>query len=168
MRGGQRHFDSDPAALAAAGIPVAPTPPEWSWTPTQFQQAIRDLHASGVDLSSGRIRQMHRDLFYAARDRLGSWRKEVEGAGLEYDLIRRARSWSPQAILDRLRELHNAGTDLRAGTLQRTDVPLNGAVQRYFGTLRRAVGPSGSRTPRTLHAQWDTGRNRRCSKHCGS
>ena len=82
-----------------------------------------------------------------------------ESIGVNYKTVYRPREWSEQAIVNRLHELHAAGADLRAGSLQKADIPLSGAIQRYFGTLRRAMeaailpynpGPSassGSRAP---------------------
>jgi hypothetical protein len=58
---------------------------------------------------------------------------------LNYQAIRRAREWSKEAIVERLHELHKAGVKLRAGVIQENDIPLSGAVQRYFGTLRNAL-----------------------------
>jgi hypothetical protein len=87
----RRQFGSHLNATEGAGIPPEPVPPEWTWSAAQFQDALRELHAAGADLFRGRIRRSHRDLFYAARKRLGSWRKAIESIGLNYDSIRRAR-----------------------------------------------------------------------------
>jgi hypothetical protein len=139
----KRYFGHYQDALKAAGIPVAQSAPEWSWSVPQLKRALRDLHKAGVDLSSGRIRNTHKELFCAARIRLGSWRKAVESIGLDYQSIRRANEWSHQAIIDKLRELHSAGADLRPTVIQKEHIPLSGAVQRYFGTLSLALEAAG-------------------------
>ncbi len=139
----KRHFGSYEKARKAAGLPIEPAAPEWSWAASQFRKTIKQLHREGVDLASASIRKTHKDLFYAARSRLGSWERAVESAGVRYDTVRRAREWSEQAVIDRLRELHKSGAELRAGSIQKSDVPLGGAVQRYFGTLRKAMAAAG-------------------------
>ena len=73
----------------------------------------------------------------------GPGRKAIESIGLDYETIRQARDWSEDAVIGRLRELHKAGVDLRTGAIQKTDIPLSGAVQRYFGTMRRALEAAG-------------------------
>jgi hypothetical protein len=139
----RRHFGSHQNAIEAAGVPTEPVAPEWTWSVAQLQDALRTLHAAGTDLSSGRIRRSHRDLFYAARKRLGSWRKAIESIGLNYNSIRRARDWSQQAVIERLQELHRGGAELKTTTIPKLDVPLSGAIQRYFGTVRRALEAAG-------------------------
>jgi hypothetical protein len=139
----KRYFGSYQGALDAAGIAVPKPPAEWTWPIARLQEELRNVHEQGVDLSSGRIRKTHRNLFYAFRSRMGSWRRAVESIGVNYESVRRARDWSQQAVIDRLRELHKQGADLRTGTIQKTDIPLSGAVQRYFGTMRRAMEAAG-------------------------
>jgi len=138
-----RYFGSYQKAVEAAGVPIPQSAPEWFWPVSRLQQALGDLHQAGVDLSSGRVRRSHPGLFYAARSRLGSWQKALESVGLDYESIRRAQDWSPQTIIDRLRELHKAGEDLRPVAIQKAHVALSGAVQRYFGTQRRAMEAAG-------------------------
>lgn len=89
------------------------------------------------------IRYTHKDLFYVARSRIGSWEKAVESAGIKYNSVRRARDWTKQAVINRILELHKQGADLRAGAIQKSEIPLSGAVQRYFRTLRKAMKAAG-------------------------
>lgn len=139
----KRYFGSYQNALDAAGISSFQPAEEWTWPIPRLQAELRKLHEQGVDLSSGRIRKTHRELFYAFRSRMGSWRTAVESIGLDYDSVRRARDWSRQVVIERIRELHKQGADLRTGTIQKVEVPLSGAVQRYFGTMRRAMEAAG-------------------------
>lgn len=143
----KRYFGSYQDALDTAGISIPQPPEEWTWPIPRLQEELRKLHKQGADLSSGRIRKTHRELFYAFRSRMGSWRKAVESIGVAYESVRRARDWSKQAVIDRIRELHKQGADLRTGTIQKTDVPLSGAVQRYFGTMRKAMEAAGLSYP---------------------
>jgi hypothetical protein len=145
----KRHFGSYQKAVEAAGIQLPQRPVEWSWPADRLKQTIRQLHEQGVDLSSGRIRKSHPGLFYAARKKLGSWQKALESVGLDYESIRRAHDWTPQAVIDRLRQLHEAGEDLRAVAMQKKQIALSGAVQRYFGTHREAVKAAGLPYPET-------------------
>jgi len=145
----KRYFGSYQDALEAAGISIPQPPEEWTWPIPRLQQELRKLHEQGVDLSSGRILKTHREIFYAFRSRMGTWRKAVESIGVNYESVRRARDWSQQAVIDRIRELHEQGADLRTGTIQKVDVPLSGAVQRYFGTMRRAMEAAGLPYPGT-------------------
>ena len=142
-----RYFGSYQKAAEAARVPIPQSLPEWSWPVPRLQKALRRVHEAGVDLSSGRIRHTHPGLFYAARSRLGSWQKALESIGLDYESVRRAHDWSAQAVIEQIRELHKAGEDLHAGAVQKSHVALSGAVQRYFGTQRRAMKAAGLSYP---------------------
>jgi hypothetical protein len=95
--------------VEAAGIQLPQPAIEWSWPADRLKQ--------GVDLSSGRIRRSHPGLFQVARKKLGSWQKALESVGLDYESIRRSHDWTPQAVIDRLRQLHEAGEDTPRSSL---------------------------------------------------
>jgi hypothetical protein len=98
------------------------------------------------DLSYSGMTREDLPLLRAATRYFGSWQAAVEYAGLNYDDIRKYRSWTDDRIVERIRELHAQGHDLswRHVSLKLDPSLAAAATKRsHFGSWRAAVEASG-------------------------
>jgi hypothetical protein len=104
------------------------------------------MYESGEDLNYAYVAQEHVALLRAATRYFGSWRGAIEFAALNYDDIRRYKSWDRDRILERIRELHEKGEDLSWRHVStRVDPQLAAAAtkRKHFGSWRSAVSAAG-------------------------
>ncbi len=118
------------------------------WTREKLVEAIRELHAVGVDLSPTAIQRTHSALFSSARSRshFGTWRAAIEAAGLDYDGIKRVQQrWNRDEILEQICIHHKNGDDLLDPDFKNAhrDLYLAASAHRYFGSWRRAISAAG-------------------------
>ena len=82
------------------------------WSKESIASEIVRMHKEEDDLNYANIAQHQVALLRAATRYFGSWRAAVEYAGLDYEQIRRYKTWTRDRILERIRELHSEGQDL--------------------------------------------------------
>jgi len=82
------------------------------WSKDEVALAILRLYADGEPLNYVHVEKHHTALLRAATRYHGSWRAAVEYAGLDYDRIRRYRSWDRERIVATIREYYERGEDL--------------------------------------------------------
>lgn len=76
----------------------------------------------------------------------GSWRGAVEFAGLDYDDIRRYKTWTRDRIIDRIRELDQRGEDLswlHVSTCGDPQLAAAAIREQHFGSWQAAVSAAG-------------------------
>src|SRR5207248_11487963 len=101
---------------------------------------------SGENLNYANVAQDQVALLRAATRYFGSWRAAVEFAGLNYDDIRRYKTWSRDRIVARIQELHQKGEDLSWRHVStKVDPQLAAAAtkRKHFGSWRNAVTSAG-------------------------
>lgn len=116
------------------------------WSRESIGLEIRHMFEAGEDLNYASIAQEQVALLRAATRYFGSWRSAVEFAGLNYDDIRRYKTWSRARILERIRELHDNGEDLSWRHVStKVDPQLAAAAtkRKHFGSWRDAVAAAG-------------------------
>jgi len=116
------------------------------WSKESIGQEILRLYQSGEDLNYAHIAQEQVALLRAATRYFGSWRAAIEYAGLNYEEIRRYKTWSRQRILDRIRELHDKGEDLswrHVSTKLDPQLAAAATKRKHFGSWRNAVAAAG-------------------------
>lgn len=116
------------------------------WSKDAIAEEIRKMHTEGVDLNYAMIAQEHVALLRAATRYFGSWRSAIEFAGLDYEELRRYRSWSKERILENIRELHASGEDLSWRNVSTVVAPQLAAAatkHKHFGSWRGAVTAAG-------------------------
>jgi len=116
------------------------------WSKDSIGLEIRRLHEVGENLNYAHVAEDHVALLRAATRYFGSWRTAVEFAGLNYDDIRRYKTWSRQRILERIRELNEKGEDLSWRHIStQIDPQLAAAAtkEKHFGSWRSAVLAAG-------------------------
>jgi len=101
---------------------------------------------AGENLNYAYVAQEQVALLRAATRYFGSWRAAVEFAGLNYEDIRRYKTWNRDRILDRIRELHENGEDLswrHVSTQVDPQLAAAATKRKHFGSWRSAVTAAG-------------------------
>lgn len=116
------------------------------WSKESIGIEIQQRYQSGENLNYAHVAQEQVALLRAATRYFGSWRSAVEFAGLNYEDIRRYKTWSRQRILERIRELHENGEDLswrHVSTQVDPQLAAAATKRKHFGSWRSAVSAAG-------------------------
>lgn len=116
------------------------------WNKESIAFEIVRMFSSGENLNYANIATEQVALLRAATRYFGSWRGAVEFAGLNYDDIRRYKSWSKDRIIARIRELYDQGEDLswrHVSTQVDPQLAAAATKQKHFGSWREALTASG-------------------------
>ncbi len=116
------------------------------WNKESIGCEIVRMFSVGENLNYANIATKQVALLRAATRYFGSWRGAVEFAGLNYDDIRRYRSWSKDRIIARIRELYDQGEDLswrHVSTQVDPQLAAAATKQKHFGSWREALTASG-------------------------
>ena len=146
LRAATRHFGSWEAAISFAGLDYDAIRQYKTWSRQRIIDRIHELHSEGVDLSWRNLSE-HIDPQLAAaatkKSHFGSWREAIEAAGLDYDDIRRYKSWTDDRILAGLRERADQGEPLNAKNVQHEDITLITAARRRYDSWHLALKAAG-------------------------
>jgi hypothetical protein len=107
---------------------------------------IVSMYESGENLNYSSIANTNLSLLRAATRYFGTWEAAVNFAGLDYDQIRRYKSWTRERIVARIQELHKQGVDLSwRNVCLNVDPQLAAAATKksHFGSWREALEASG-------------------------
>jgi hypothetical protein len=116
------------------------------WNKDSIAAEIRHRYDAGQDLSYSGMTRENLPLLRAATRYLGSWQAAIEHAGLDYEEIRRYRSWTNERITERIRELYAKGEDLSWRYVSLTLDPSLAAAatkKNHFGSWRAALEAAG-------------------------
>ena len=146
----RRYFGSWDAALAAAGHdpdtikrPTGDRVPPGTWTPDGVLEQIRADVDAGLEISAHATQLRSASLVARGQQMFGSWQAAVTAAGYDYEMIRKTRTWSPEAVIERIRELARLGADLSDMTCAAFDPSLYGAAQTHCGSWPAALEAAG-------------------------
>src|SRR5690349_17572421 len=117
-----------------------------AWSREAVAREILCRQQAGQPLNYRAVEQEELRLICAACYYFGTWRAALEAAGLDYERIRKHRSWSRERIVARIRELHAAGHDLSWATVSRSAEPRMAASAvkpSRFGSWRAAIEAAG-------------------------
>ncbi|MCC6446420.1 MAG: hypothetical protein IT210_23585 [Armatimonadetes bacterium] len=146
FRAAVRRFGSWKEAIAAAGLDYEEIRKYKVWTAERIVERIRELAETGEDLSWYNVSEKLDPQLAAAairKCRYGSWKKAVEAAGLDYDIIRKYQSWTEDRILARIQEMAQDGIELNSKKIQQTDITLFTAARRRFDSWDNALAQAG-------------------------
>jgi len=104
------------------------------------------MHEAGENLNYAAVAQEQVALLRAATRYFGSWRLAVEFSGLNYDEIRRYKTWSRERIVERINELYQQGEDLswrHVSTQVDPQLAAAATKRKHFGSWRNAVASAG-------------------------
>lgn len=116
------------------------------WNKENIGNEIHRMFESGENLNYANVAQDQVALLRAATRYFGSWRAAVEFAGLNYDDIRRYKTWSRDRIVERIQELHQQGEDLswrHVSTQVDPQLAAAATKRKHFGSWRNAVASAG-------------------------
>lgn len=116
------------------------------WSKESIGLEIVSMYESGENLNYASIASNNLALLRAATRYFGTWEAAVRFAGLDYDSIRRYKSWSRDRIVARIKELHSQDVDLSwRNVCLNVDPQLAAAATKksHFGSWREALEASG-------------------------
>jgi len=116
------------------------------WSKESIAMEIVSMYESGENLNYSSIANTNLSLLRAATRYFGTWEAAVNFAGLDYDQIRRYKSWTRERIVARIQELHKQGIDLSwRNVCLNVDPQLAAAATKksHFGSWREALESSG-------------------------
>jgi hypothetical protein len=110
------------------------------WTPARLLRAIREAHKAGQDLRVGKI---SRSLRYAGYHLFGSWKKAVAAAGVDYDSFLTLQRWSPEKVLQMIRDLAGRRQPINNTDIRRHFPDLFDAGRKRFGNWGNVLRAAG-------------------------
>lgn len=116
------------------------------WSKESIAMEIVSMYESGENLNYSSIANTNLSLLRAATRYFGTWEAAVNFAGLDYDQIRRYKSWTRERIIARIQELYKQGIDLSwRNVCLNVDPQLAAAATKksHFGSWREALESSG-------------------------
>ena len=142
------HFGSWRAAIEAAGFNYDEFKRvKQCWTRDEIVKRIRELHDGGEDLLDPNFKVRHRNLYLAAcaHRYFGSWRRAVEGAGLDHEKMRESRVWTKARILRTIKSLASEGKPLGWAYIEQHEPGIYRAARRKenFGSWANALLEAG-------------------------
>ena len=116
------------------------------WNKDAIALEILSMYESGENLNYSSVAGSNLSLLRAATRYFGTWETAVNYAGLDYDSIRRYKSWTRDRIVARIKELHAQEVDLSwRNVCLNVDPQLAAAATKksHFGSWREALEASG-------------------------
>ncbi len=116
------------------------------WNKDAIALEILSMYESGENLNYSSVASNNLSLLRAATRYFGTWEDAVKFAGLDYDSIRRYKSWTRDRIIARIKELHAQEADLSwRNVCLNIDPQLAAAATKksHFGSWREALEASG-------------------------
>ena len=116
------------------------------WNKDAIALEILSMYESGENLNYSSVAGNNLSLLRAATRYFGTWEDAVRFAGLDYDSIRRYKSWTRDRIIARIKELYAQDTDLSwRNVCLNVDPQLAAAATKksHFGSWREALEASG-------------------------
>lgn len=121
-------------------------PPVRKWSKDTIAGEIQRMFQTGENLNYASIAAEEVALLRAATRYFGSWRIAIEYAGLNYDDIRRYKTWTQERILERILELNTLGEDLswrHVSTVVDPQLAAAATKHKHYGSWRAAVTAAG-------------------------
>jgi hypothetical protein len=116
------------------------------WSKETIGLEIISMYESGENLNYSSVASSNLALLRAATRYFGTWEAAVGFAGLNYDEIRRYKSWTRDRIIERIKELRAQNVDLSwRNVCLNVDPQLAAAATKksHFGSWREALEAAG-------------------------
>ena len=99
-------------AIIAAGLDYESIRKRKAWNRAKIVKEIKELHKKGEDLAYSRMRREHSDLAAAGFSHFVNWENAITASGLDYEKIRKYKSWDKEEIIEKIKEVYAKGEDL--------------------------------------------------------
>ncbi len=83
------------------------------------------------------------DVYAAAEREFGSWKDAIEACGLDYNAIRKYKSWTRQAVIEEIKKAHANGDPINSQYVQENNKALYMAAVKRFRGWGQAVKLAG-------------------------
>lgn len=142
------HFGTWRAAIEAARLPYEDIKRvKQRWSRDEILEQIRQHSAGGEDLLHPNFKIKHRSLYLAAcaHRYFGSWRRAIEAAGLDHEMMRESRVWTKSRILRTIQDMARAGKPLGWAYIEEHCPGIYRAARRKenFGSWNNALLHAG-------------------------
>ncbi len=131
-------------ALRKAGINPHDINPLTIWTKKKLIWTILDLCERNIPLDSTNLCSIgQRTVITGGAYLFGSWPNAIKAAGLDYEKVRRLKSWSKRKVVKAVRRLADQGLKLNSEFMKRYDCSLWGVGKFYFGSWKNCLQAAG-------------------------
>ena len=141
-----RLFGTYPHALKSAGL--------WSeeldysrcrkWSKAKVQSKLQEILEKDGTLNARHIQKKYGNGFYGTCAlHFGSYANAVESIGIPYSDVQRYTYWSKERVIEELKSAASSDILSLESLNQGELIPLRGAIERWFGTLRDACLAAG-------------------------
>lgn len=116
------------------------------WNQEKIVDEIKKLYEAKENLTSNYCQKNRTALIVAANRHIGSWKKAIELAGIEYSSIRKTsgyKRWSKKSVVNNLKYLDAEGTEMSQSNIRKINQELILACERLFGSFKCACAESG-------------------------
>ena len=139
------YFGSWRKAVTEAGLDYNKICKRERWSKKKIIAKIKNLHQQGVDLSYNSLRRAgYGKLASMGIHYFPNWGKAIEASGLDYNKIKKHEEWSPEKIINMIKDLHRRGVELSYKSLIRAGyIKLVGMAQHYFDNWGKAIEAAG-------------------------
>ncbi len=134
-----QRFGTFEQAARAAGVPFRVLHKNNKWSCPLIIRQIRSRRRRGKPLSASGVLKDYPTLYGGARLKFGSWAKALRTSGIDPSGVRRNKKRTPENILKGLKVWSRRHGIVTPSKLQRDDLALFLAAQRYFGSLKKAA-----------------------------
>ncbi len=113
------------------------------WSKQEVRERIKILEKLGTPLNDTFIKKNHGGLYNASRKLFGSWGNAITSSGFDYDLIKKVTKWTPELIIERIKELKKNNESLANSEIRIKYATLRAAAMAKFGSWKKAVEAAG-------------------------
>lgn len=131
-------------ALETAGIETSMVYTRKKHTVKDLTEKVKEFYAGGKNLEASSVAKdpEMRQYYRAAVRRSGNWYDFLKSAGIDVSVYNPPMNWnSGETVISELKRLFPSG--VVSGGLRNVDQNLNAAINRYFGSIKKAVAAAG-------------------------
>jgi putative sterol carrier protein len=139
----QRNFGNWGEAIKACGLNYEEIRGTKKWDKSSVIREIKKLHDSGSKLNSTYILENHSDLYSAANVWYNGWENAIVAFGLNYDEIRKYKSWTKEKIISEINRLNKSNIRINSRNVKEKYPALHGASCCHFGSWKEAIEAAG-------------------------
>lgn len=106
-------------------------------------ERIRYMAKLGSSLKRAEVRDLHPELFAAARRRFGWWRNAILASGVDGDKVWHYRHWTATRVLQTIQKYTLQGIPLNYRSVHQVDKGILDGAKRLFGSWDAALREAG-------------------------